>query len=245
MILEFCESLAILNLDIFDGNFALISLSIRKRKTITADLAHFKYADRVTVALPIHYLQKVLRLLAGQLLLVRWTNVSLVEIELFRQAVFPVLSTLRLYSDGWCQHGEPLFATWASVLVEAPRDQTGAAEMMIYAGVYARQMFDVLLFEADLADKGVAGLALGEHPAQFGDLLLVYLDVWLKEAAGRLRLLNIDQTVFFSHDREDFGLCPGQHHWLRRFLRADNKCVLLGPPPTLGLVHLLFHLLPQ
>lgn len=109
--------------------------------------------------------------------------------------------------------------------------------MMIYARVYARQMFDVLLLETDLADKGVPCLGLGEPLSQFSDLLLVYLDVWLKEAAGRLRLLNIDQTVFFSHDREDFRLRPSQHHRLLWLLSADNKRVFLGPTPTLGLVH--------
>lgn len=237
----------ILDLDVFDGNFALIPLSVREGEPVTTHLAHFKNTDRVTIALPIHYLQKILRLLASQLLLVRGTDVTLVKVELFRQAVFPVLSALRLHAYGWGQHCESLFAIWAFVLVEAPRDETGAAEMMIYARVYACQVFDVFLFETDLATEGVLGLALGEPLGQFSDSLLVYVDAWLNLAAKSFRLLVLVDAEIFSHDREDIRLRPGQDHWLLGLMSSwtDNKCVFLWPTPTLGLVHLLFHLLPQ
>ena len=145
LILKASRSLIMLDLYIFYWNFALISFPIRKGEPITPNLTHFEYTNRVPIALPIHYFQKVLRLLASQLLLVSRTNVTLIKVELFRQAVFAVLSALWLHANGRRQHGEPLFAIWAFVLVEAPRDETGAAEMMIYARVDACQVFDVLL----------------------------------------------------------------------------------------------------
>lgn len=137
LILKTSRRLLVLYLYILYWYFALISLPIRKGESIPPDLTHFENTDRVAIALPIHYLQKILRLLASQLLLVRWTDVPLVKIELFRQAVFPVLSTLGLHAYCRGQHSEPLFATRAPVLVEAPRDEASAAEMMIDARVYA------------------------------------------------------------------------------------------------------------